>query len=156
MSSKISIIHLLSSEPIMRPTIAPSPGSFGPPWELARDRAFGPSKTRHGGATLNHVKDPSIFSAPPVGGYVRLSGDVDAATVPHYAGEVISVAQTAERVVTVDVSDITVIDSAGLGLLADVLTLGTARGHTVVLQGASTDLHKLLLHYGIESLFCYH
>jgi anti-anti-sigma factor len=84
-----------------------------------------------------------------------LSGDVDVATVPHYAGEVISAARTAERVVTVDVSDVTFIDSAGLGLLADVLAIGTARGRRVVLQGASTDLHKLLLHCGMESLFSY-
>ena len=95
------------------------------------------------------------LSGASVGGYVRLFGDLDVATVPRYERAAITAAQTTEHVVTVDVSDLTFIDSAGLGLLADMLAIGTARGRGVILQGASTDLHKLLLHCGMESLFSY-
>jgi anti-anti-sigma factor len=84
-----------------------------------------------------------------------LSGDLSGVTVPVVESEAISAAQTAEHVVTIDVSDLTFIDGVGLGLLADVLAIGTARGRPVILQGASTDLHQLLLVYGMESLFSY-
>jgi anti-anti-sigma factor len=84
-----------------------------------------------------------------------LSGRVDAVTVPQVESDAISAAQTAEQVVTVDVGDVTFIDGAGLDLLADLLAIGTARGRAVVLHGASTDLRKLLLVHGMESLFSY-
>jgi anti-anti-sigma factor len=99
--------------------------------------------------------DTSSRSGPSVNGYVRLDGDLDHLTVLSYEDAAISAARTAQRVVTVDVAGASFIDSAGLRLLADVLAIGTARGCTVTLQGASTDLHKLLLVCGLESLFSY-
>jgi anti-anti-sigma factor len=101
------------------------------------------------------VNDDATGSGPSVGGYVRLAGDLDHVTVRHYEGAAISAARTAESVITVDVGAVTFIDSAGLGLLVDVLAIGTARGRAVLLRGASTDLHKLLLVCGLESLFSY-
>jgi anti-anti-sigma factor len=98
------------------------------------------------------TEEPSQQS---VDGYVRLSGDVDVATVFGYESGAIRAAWTAEHAVTVDVADATFVDSAGLRLLADVLAIGTARGRAVVLHGASPDLHKLLLVCGMEALFSY-
>jgi anti-sigma B factor antagonist len=101
------------------------------------------------------VNDETPSESRPSVGYVRLTGELDHITVPRYEGAAISAARTAEAVVTVDVGAVTFIDSAGLGLLADVLAIGTARGRAVTLQGASTDLHRLLLACGLESLFSY-
>jgi anti-anti-sigma factor len=95
------------------------------------------------------------FVEPAIGGYVRFSGHLDVATVSNFESEAIGAAQSAEHVVVVDVTNLTFIDSAGLNLLADVLAIGTARGRAVALQGASSDLHKLLLRCGMESLFSY-
>jgi anti-anti-sigma factor len=103
---------------------------------------------------VNGVSDTSR-SRNKCDGYVCLSGDLDLATVPEFAAEAIKAVQTAAGLVTVEVSDVTFIDSAGVGLLADVLALGTARGQAVVLVGASAGLHALLLQCGLESLFSY-
>ena len=84
-----------------------------------------------------------------------MAGDLDLGSVRRYESEVISAARTSDRVITVDVGDVTSIDSAGLGLLADVLAIGSARGCAVTLHSASAELHKLLLLCGMESLFSY-
>jgi len=97
----------------------------------------------------SHVRDGSGD------GYIRLSGDLDVVTVPQVAADVIKAVRAARGVMTVDVADVMFVDSAGVGLLADVLALGTARGQAIVLEGASHRLHKLLLQCGIESLFSY-
>ena len=88
-------------------------------------------------------------------GYIRLSGELDLAAVHECAPEAIRTAQAAQDGVTVDVRDVTFIDSAGAGLLGDILALSTIRGHPVVLLGASRQLRELLLLGGIESLFSY-
>jgi anti-anti-sigma factor len=105
------------------------------------------------GAILGCVEEAS--AGPSAGGYVRLSGDLDIASVPHFESDAIGAAQTAANVVMVDVGDLTFIDNSGLGLLADVPAIGTAHGRVVVLRGASADLHRLLLHCGMQSLFAY-
>jgi anti-anti-sigma factor len=107
------------------------------------------------GATVRRVMDSCAGTGPQGGGFLRLSGDLTGVTVPHIETEAIRAAQTAEHDVTVDVSDLTFIDSAGLGLLADLLAIGTARGRSVVLLGASAELHKRLLVDGLESMFSY-
>lgn len=101
------------------------------------------------------MSDADSVAGLPAAGYVRLPGELDVATVPLVEIAALNAARTAEHVVTLDVGDVTLIDSAGLGLLADVLAIGTARGCAVVLRGASADLHRLLLNCGMETLFTY-
>jgi len=97
------------------------------------------------------MTEPSSGAA----GYVRIAGGLDHSTVAQYESRAIAAAQTDGNAVTVDVTDLTSVDSAGLGLLADVLAICSARRRRVILEGASIELHKLLLDSGMESLFSY-
>ena len=107
------------------------------------------------GTTLNRVSETSEPRTRFCDGYIRFSGDLDVATVSECAAEAIKAVRSARDVVTVDVSDVARTDTAGVGLLADVLALSTSRGHAVTLHGASARLHEQLLLRGIESLFSY-
>ena len=77
---------------------------------------------------------------------VSLRGEVDASTAPKLAGRLFALADEGKRAVVVDLSDVTFIDSTGIGVLLNAATQFAGRhGQLVVACGDARVLRPFEL-----------
>jgi anti-anti-sigma factor len=86
-------------------------------------------------------------------GLVRLIGELDIATAPQLKRLITSLPVGSGRDVTVDFSDLTYIDAAGLGALLEVRQAVRAAGGSLILTGVSAFTRRLLHITGLDQVF---
>jgi len=84
---------------------------------------------------------------------VRLTGELDVATAPALRDEVVRLISEGRTTMVVDCSELTFVDSTGLGVLIGARARCLAANGGVSLTGVKPALQRLLAVTGIESLF---
>jgi anti-anti-sigma factor len=85
---------------------------------------------------------------------VRLGDVLDRINID-YELEITRTMDSQGGAIIVDVSNVTFVDTAGIGILAELLGRASAQKRPVVLHGASWELRRLLVIAGVEPLFRY-
>ena len=84
---------------------------------------------------------------------LRLGGELDVASAPVLRDEVVRHISEGRTTMTFDCSELTFVDSTGLGVLIGARARCLAANGSVSLTGVSPALQRLLAVTGIESLF---
>jgi len=84
---------------------------------------------------------------------VRLTGELDVATAPALRDEVVRLISEGRTTMVVDCSELTFVESTGLGVLIGARARCLAANGGVSLTGVRPALQRLLAVTGIESLF---
>jgi anti-sigma B factor antagonist len=79
---------------------------------------------------------------------VRVNGDVDAASSPTLRDALMALLAVGEREINVDLTDVSFIDSTGLGVVIDLLRAGAV----ITIVGASPHARRLIDLTGITTL----
>jgi len=82
------------------------------------------------------------------GPLVRVNGDVDASSSPTLRDALLALLGVGERAISLDLTDVTFIDSTGVGVVLDVVRAGAV----VTIVGASPRARRLLDLTGITTL----
>jgi anti-anti-sigma factor len=83
------------------------------------------------------------YEATPEGSLITLWGEIDAA-LRDRASDAMAQVLTHPGPVTIDVGQVTFIDSSGIAFILQVYMLGSEDGRAVVLQDPTTSLEDLL------------
>jgi anti-sigma B factor antagonist len=87
-------------------------------------------------------------------GLVRIYGCIDIDSSPALRAHLLSILQASpSKVVTIDLSEVTLIDSSGVATLIEALKIGRSYNKEVKLQGLEGRLLRLFQSTGILSLF---
>lgn len=98
-------------------------------------------------------RTPVAVDESEVAALIQLTGDIDAAT----AGQVRAVlASTAGRAAVVDLTGVTFIDSAGLGVIIGAARRSREAGGMVALRCRAGSVRRLLTSVGMERLVPIH
>jgi anti-sigma B factor antagonist len=79
---------------------------------------------------------------------VRITGDLDASSSPTLREALLALLDVGQRAISVDLTDVTFMDSTGVGVLIDVVRAGGE----VIIVGASARARRVLDLTGITSL----
>src|SRR4051812_9434807 len=75
---------------------------------------------------------------------IRVSGEIDAATAPELREAIVLAHQCTERDVTVDLAQVTFIDSSGIAALVDAHRGLEAMGHRLRIRNAQGHVERVL------------
>jgi anti-sigma B factor antagonist len=84
---------------------------------------------------------------------LTLGGEIDAANASGFLDAALGVLAHCEDFLTVDLSDVTFLDSTGLGMLLEVRGAARATGKRVRLRGTPDRITRLLDITGVTDLF---
>lgn len=84
---------------------------------------------------------------------LRLGGEIDIATVPHAFSGIIDAQPWPGDVVTLDMSDVTFIDSTGISMLLRISEYLGGMGSRLALANPSATLMRLLTTVGLTEHF---
>jgi anti-sigma B factor antagonist len=84
---------------------------------------------------------------------VSLEGELDLATAPRLREELASLAEQADSVIVVDLTNLAFIDSTGLSVLVMALNRSQACGGSIVLRNPSQSVMRILEITGLVSIF---
>jgi anti-sigma B factor antagonist len=84
---------------------------------------------------------------------VSLEGELDLATAPQLREQLVTLAEQADTVIVVDLTNLAFIDSTGLSVLVMALNRSRAGGGTIVLRNPSQSVMRILEITGLVSVF---
>ena len=84
---------------------------------------------------------------------VKIAGELDMATAPRLRDELLRLADEGVRLLTVDLSDMSFVDAAGIGVLARCLRRQRAGGGDLVLRSPRPTTTKVLALTGLDRAF---
>ncbi len=85
---------------------------------------------------------------------VRPVGEIDIWTAPDLRAQWLELAATEQPdMIVVDLTEVTFLDSTGIGMLVSLRNAQQEHGGTVSVRGASTTIVKVLQLTGLESTF---
>ncbi len=84
---------------------------------------------------------------------LRPSGDVDIATVDDLRERWFAVASERPDCIVIDLSDVSFLDSTGLGLMVGLMKRQREHGASVVLRGADARTARILSITGLDRVF---
>jgi len=84
---------------------------------------------------------------------VRLLGELDMSTAPHLRDELVRVSTEGAQLVTVDLADLTFIDSTGLSVLINALKRLRQQGGDMALRSPTPSTRRVLEITGLTEVF---
>jgi anti-anti-sigma factor len=95
----------------------------------------------------------AIIDKRAAGATIQLAGELDASSAPALRDRIVELISEGCVHLVFDCSRLQFIDSTGLGVLIGARARALAANGSVVLEGVSASLHRLLVVTGIDGLF---
>lgn len=85
--------------------------------------------------------------------YIELVGEIDAYTVPKLQEELMPLAEQNKQTIIVDLSEVTYLDSTGLGILVGTLKKSHKHQSEVILKNMTKRVQRLFDITGLDEIF---